>query len=89
MGKKSPREPHNKTQHSVNDHLFVLRNVKRRTQIEVDFTPAKALSIGSKKQQLVTYPIIPTFNKDNKYYSDAFYTPYEGLSNDYILKGYH
>jgi hypothetical protein len=67
----------------------VLRNLKKRTIIEVDFTPAKALSIGSNKQTFLTYPILPTFNRDSKFYSDAFFMPYDGLKDDEILKDYH
>lgn len=38
---------------------------------------------------MVTFPIIPTFNKDNKYYTDGFLNPYDGLENDWILKFMH
>jgi hypothetical protein len=70
-------------------HLFSLRNKRRASTVTIDFTPAKALPWDSQESQLVEYAILPTFNSDGKHYSQAFYTPYEGLDNDSRMKQSH
>ena len=50
-----------------------------RGEVRVDFTPVKALELSDPHHKLRDYSILPIFNNDNRYYSQAFITPYDGL----------
>jgi len=54
--------------------------------VEVDFTPVKAFKAEGKLSQ---FPIIPRFNNDRKFYTPAFFNPFEGLDDDGILLKNH
>lgn len=72
MGKHNTKA----TSRQKNDHLFRLKHLRKKTIIEVDFTPAKTLNFDSKQTTMSIYSIIPTFNPDRRFYSQCFFTPY-------------
>ena len=53
-----------------------------REHVVIDFSPVKALELTDPSQHLRTYSILPTFNNDERFYSQAFITPYDGTEDD-------
>ena len=70
-------------------HIFILKNKKKRLDIEIDYSPVKAFSLDAERPTLKEFSILPTFNFDHKHYSYAFFTPYDGLDNDEKLRDSH
>lgn len=65
--------------HNVNPYLFQLEGKKGSyfvDPISSDFSPVRALELFNKNQQLISYSIIPTFNADGRFYSQAFLVPF-------------
>lgn len=70
-------------------YLFSLRgrrNLFIKDTISINFTPVRALDFQENKQELGSYSITPKFNQDQKYYSQAFSSDYEGMDPDKVLK---
>lgn len=58
--------------------LFKLDNKRKNKSIEVDFNPVKAIN-QDRGNQVMSFSITPRFNTDRKFYTPAFFNPYEGL----------
>ena len=63
-----------------NSRLYVKNN------LQVSFAPVKALEWKENDTRLASFSIIPKFNSDGKYYSQAFSTDYEGTDPDSKLR---
>jgi hypothetical protein len=62
-----------------NPYIFALegsQTVYIQQAVIADFTPVRALDIEDNVHKMMLFSIIPTFNRDGRFYSQGFTNPY-------------
>lgn len=77
MGKVAKERQGKSLPNNCDSHEFILigkPHLFLKEKITVSFAPVKALEMLDSSQELKSFSVIPRFNFDRKYYSQAFLT---------------